>query len=44
MNTIIIILTSTVSIIGIVISLKTIIDTRKKYFKDYVQRKREEKA
>ncbi len=40
MNTLIIILTSIVSITGIVIAINTIIDTRKKYFQDYVTRKK----
>ncbi|WBX78368.1 hypothetical protein PG911_08920 [Tenacibaculum ovolyticum] len=44
MNTLIIVLTAFVSVIGIVISIKTIIETRKKYYKDYLKRKRNEKA
>jgi len=44
MNTLIIALTTLVSIIGIIISLKTIIDTRKKYYQNYVQRKKDKKA
>lgn len=44
MNTLIIVLTVSVSVVGIGISFKTIIDTRKIYYKDYLKRKRNEKA
>lgn len=44
MNALIIILTVIVSILGIIISIHTIIDTRRKYYNDYKKRKRNEKA
>lgn len=44
MNTIIIIITSLVVIVGIYLSINTIIDTRKKYYNDYIKRKRNEKT
>ena len=42
MNNLIIILTVISSLIGLFISIQTIINTRNKYYKDYVKRKREE--
>lgn len=44
MNTIILILTILVSLIGLFISIQTISETRKKYYNDYLKRKRNEKA
>jgi hypothetical protein len=43
MNTILIIVTSIVSILGLTLSIKTIIDTRKKYYQEYLERKKNEK-
>jgi len=44
MTTIIIILTVFGAIIGIIVSIKTIIDTRNKYYQDYIKRKQNEKT
>lgn len=44
MNTIIIIVTSLVVVVGIYLSINTIVETRKKYYKDYIKRKRNEKT
>ncbi|WP_454047425.1 DUF6414 family protein [Chryseobacterium sp. Marseille-Q8038] len=43
MNTILIIVTSIVSILGLTLSIKTIIDTRKKYYQEYLERKKMKK-
>jgi hypothetical protein len=44
MNTFIIIATTIVGIIGLYLSINTIIETRNKYYKDYLNRKRNEKT
>ena len=44
MNALILSLTILVSIIGLYVSINTIIETRKKYYNDYLKRKRNEKA
>jgi len=44
MNTIILSLTILVSIAGLYVSINTIIETRKKYYNDYLKRKKNEKA
>jgi uncharacterized membrane protein len=44
MNTIILILTILATIIGLYISIKTFIETRKKYYNDFLKRKRNEEA
>jgi len=43
MNTLIIIITAIVSILGSALAINTIINTRKKYYKDYLNRKKNEK-
>lgn len=44
MNTLILILTILISFVGVFVSLQTIIETRNKYYKDYLNRKRNEEA
>jgi len=44
MNIIIIIATIVVGFIGLYLSINTIIETRNKYYKDYLNRKRNEKT
>lgn len=44
MNTIILSLTILVSLGGLYLSISTIIETRKKYYNEYLNRKRNEKA
>lgn len=44
MNLLILSITIIVSIVGLFISIQTIIETRKKYYKDYLKRKRNEKT
>jgi hypothetical protein len=44
MNTIILSLTIIVSLAGLYVSLNTIIETKIKYYNDYLKRKRNEKA
>ena len=40
MNTAIIIISSVAAIVGICVSIWSIIDTRKRYYEDYMRRKR----
>lgn len=40
MNNLIIILTSISSFLGLFITIQTLIDTRKKYYQDYIKKKR----
>lgn len=44
MNTAITIISVLVSLVGLIVSLQTIIETRKKYYNDYLKRKRNEEA
>lgn len=44
MNTVIIIISIVASVIGLVVSIRTMFETRRKYYNEYLKRKRNEKA